>query len=186
MTVNELYKKTYNSAADKLFNLGGRHKKRARKLIKHSDKAGIDSDVHNIFYHEFNFDQKYIVGKYFISGSKIDVANLGTNFVITVLMSSTADEFNGITISIIGVDINGDSTSDRNQVVGYKYNGEVGMRLKFYNQDGVEEYESRKFIFDSRKDVIAFKQFLKDEYGKGEYKDQIDCFLKVPINNLWK
>jgi hypothetical protein len=184
-TINELNKSTYLSAAKKLKDLGGSHKKRAEKLLKHSDKFGTESDVHNLHYHVFKINYMGVNGKYKITGSNINGGCLGQDSCtvdIYVDMENENGEKKKIGVEIYKYGPDGWATRGTD-VANVEYE-----EMYIYFCEGDEIVDSiGGFKFGSRADAIEFKKFILDEYSDNqEFRRELDCFSKVSINKLWE
>lgn len=172
MKLDELYKKTYISASNKL---EPNHKERSQKLIDWASEKGLPAKFDRECSHKFEFC-KYIGNKYdpklygyfFITGIK-ESTNASSLLVYDVFLHSDYD--NDVKISVF-LDKGDDHPTE--------------LYMKFYILYSSDEQDrwsdnSKIFRFENRKDAMEFKKylcdFLKDERG-------IDA-SKVPINSMF-
>ena len=171
----ELNKSTYISAAKKLSELGGNHKKRAKELLKHGEDHGTEAFVNNLYQHEFELNAKwneYSIndGGYQITDGKIKKTDY-PQCNITITMYNDKGDKKSITIGIPYDE--GEPEYDI-------------MYLTFY--DG-EKYgdDMAEFKFSNRKDAMEFKKFVLDYFADNtEFAREIEIFKNVPINKLFK
>ena len=163
-TINELLKSTYKSASDKLKI---QHPSRADKLMKHADDFGDSEltklDLDRDFPHAFKFNiedvREYLLGKFYIIGAS-DKTDLRTGYY-GVMVEMLNDWGQNVLISVSFSDI-----------------GDFNQKIKFGKNKSFE----RSFLFDNRKDALAFKGYLIEKYDSGE----LDCDISsLGINKFY-
>jgi len=166
-TINELFKSTYKNTSDKLKAL---HPGRSEELMKHADIIGSSEftkfNKDRDFPYPFEFNnvdlqdvKEHLLGKFYITdGEQRQGLNSG---------------FSGVTIHMLndwGQNIAIQLTHDRNDY--------MKLRICFGKlENGIQKYErERDFLFDNRKDALAFKKYLKEKYDYDELE-----FIKDPL-----
>lgn len=169
--INELLKSTYKSASDKLKK---QHPTRAEKLIKHADEKGSSEfsrfDLDRDFPHPFEFNnsdlldvKEHLLGKFYIVSAKEKTDMRSGYWGVDVRMLNDW----GQSVSII-----------------FTWGPEEWFKLKItfgpYSDgksgpfsDGKLSYE-RGFLFNNRKDALAFKKYLSEKYEEDELLFNID------------
>lgn len=176
-SINELYKKTYMSAASKLSAL---HPARSDRARKWADKSGIPARFDRDFAHEFRFDNySRLHGDIFLGKFSI------TRF----------EEVEGI-YNYGNIDIYFKSDYDNEIVIRFCYSTFTdriwcGMTLHTieYNKEGegkLNEY-SKFFVFNNRKDALAFRKYIVEDVAESckNCDKKLLTFERIPINVLY-
>ena len=175
-TINELNKKTYISAANKLKQ---DHPDRAEELRNWAIVAGIPEDNERICPNRYNFQHREINKKdvmpdeYF---SLVDIKNEDINY-----------RNDNKSVVKFGVDFKSNYGTKVKLVISLDDTGDI---TNFYSSSG---YESNyQFKFRSRKDARAFKKFLyeyvEDCINDGdEYFEECEADLikNIRLNSLY-
>jgi hypothetical protein len=160
--IDELYKSTYKSAADKLLR---KHKKRSEDIMKWAGERGESElkkkDVEREYPHAFSFTNKdledlNLLGKFFITDSYCVEEN-------GYIMPATNISIN--MISEWGLKINLELVIENETYELLRF------KIKFNNK-----YE-RKFLFNNRKDAIELRRYLIQNVDEE--------FTKLRINDIY-
>jgi len=144
--------------------------------MKHADtKGGSEFSKFNKdrdFPYPFEFNnvdlqdsKEYFLGKfYIIDGEKT---------------FGLRSEYSGVTIHML---------NDWGQNIAIKFthdsNDYMKLKIRFGNiENGILKYE-REFLFDNRKDALAFKKYLKEKYDNDELEFMKD-HLEFSINKFY-
>jgi hypothetical protein len=171
--INELYKKTYSSAADKLKE---KHPSRSAQLDKWAEEKGNPEMIDKDFYHPFTFisnptisdmkDDKMWRGKFYIKGSEDKPSGWAQGY----------RGFNVFMTSEYGMELNlqcAYSIYDQNY---------FAMKLSW------DKYNRPNFTFDNRKDALEFRKYLVEDLSKDlgleDYLVQVKDGKEIPADRL--
>jgi hypothetical protein len=178
--INELYKRTYLDAADALRK---KHPSRAEELEKWGEEKGISKlmkkvngkyvEVDRDFAHPFNFKSnsglsdclEYFKGNFYITGSEQVNGGLMSGYerIWIFLYSDYHEEISLMWTYSIKED---------------KYHS---LKIKF----GKELKFERDFLFDNRKDAMAFKRYLIEDVAEDLGKEEYLKNENIPINSIY-
>jgi len=163
--LNELFKSTYKSASDQLKTL---HPTRSAEIMKHADTRGESEftkfEIDRDFPHPFEFNnvdlqdvKEYLLGKFSI----ID-----------------GEQKYGFRTGYAGVVVHMLNDWGQKVIIQFTQDGDDYMKLKIFFgkvENGIPKFE-RDFLFDNRKDALAFRKYLKEKSDEGDLN-----FLKDPM-----
>ena len=174
LSINELYKSTYISAANKM---GGRHGSRKSDLIKHADLKGINEPIDREFHHRFIFDKidfpsDFYYGVHPKGFSKEELKKMGPfapnppYFFISNFKYETDGLYNSSSYSekkwqlVLRIDFKSNYGDVINILCYFNLNKEVAIHVSKPNNPSES---SRRIYFSNRKDAVMFKKFLVNE-----------------------
>jgi len=169
---NELYKSTYLSAGKSLSQLPG-HKNKAKELLKHGSKRGINNPVEKIFTHGFKIesedvpDLQYTANELFFIQDYECIPEFDDQYsVVNLIMKSN-----------FGTEIT------------------VGVFLPIIWPGEEEEYPYKIGIlfgeyyhfFDltSRRDAVQLKKFLLEDIDDLLSEDELEVVEEMPIKSIY-
>jgi hypothetical protein len=182
MRIDELYKKTYISASDKLKKY---HPKRSEKLKLHAKNIGLSAKIDRIYPDKFDFnnvgsyefrhklqDDEYF---YIVEISDRDPSRSNPYLNLDIKFISNYDNYIFIHLNMGRANhplaSSGEPTKftpDRFKMSILKHKTEL----------------ARHFLFRSRKEASSFKKFIS-EYIEDNLPDLYDQFRKISLNRFY-
>lgn len=173
LKLDELYKSTYKSAADKLKS---KHLKRSGEIMKWASERG-ESELKKVHVerqhnHTFVFDnyksledrKDNFLGKFYITGHEQ---------VFGLRIGKSQDEYSGVDVIMTsdwGVKISIKIVYTKNPFKIFH------TKIKFNYRGGKFEFE-RDFLFNNRKDAIEIRKYLVDNVDS--------IFSKMSLNDIY-
>jgi len=165
-TINELLKSTYKSASDKLKTL---HPSRSEELMKHADTSGGSE------FSKFNKDRDF---PYPFEFKNVDLQDVKEHLLGKFYITDGEQRY-GLRPGYSSVIIHMLNDWGQNVAIQLTHDGDNYMNLKIFFGNVVNnelpQYH-RDFLFDNRKDALAFKKYLKEKYDNDELE-----FMKDPL-----
>jgi hypothetical protein len=166
MTINELFRSTYLSAANKLKN----HPDRSKDLKDWADKGGLNykfSPTEKDYPHRFTLGN--IKGYFMITHNETNKDGLVSGSVRYIIyMKSNYSE-----IRVIEMILN-------------KGNNNPYMRICSGDSRNISGMYCENFLFTNRTDAMHIKKYLLEVYDISEYPNEYKIIKNIKLNDLYR
>jgi hypothetical protein len=209
LTINELKKETYLSAANKLREKGGKHKQRARDLMDYANSPAVQTlDKFNFkLYKTKDNDLRALP----IKGS-IEIESPAKMRQIYCMDIELLDigEFTLEEIQYLSISFQFDFDDYETNIVPFSLQIPVKLEGEILKTKGkaeiVEDYFGTPSLFSNRRDASRFKRmilnedflmdncpefdkirelFFENSTDKSEYNKFVDAITSISVNDLW-